>query len=228
MTLIAENLCSGYGTARVLHDVSLSVELGEVVAVVGRNGVGKTTLAKTLMGVIPAMSGTVALGGHDVTRRTTSYRVRRGLRASYQERGVFGDISVADNLRLSGFRADEHQRVLAMFPDSLAGRETQLAGTLSGGEQKMLASAIAMATDAPILVMDEPTEGLQPLNVDRLGAQIDAVREAGRGVLLIEQHLALATRLADRFVVLEKGTIVDEGAATDPDIHQRLTDRLVL
>lgn len=226
--LVARDLRSGYGTAPVLHGVAIAVELGEIVAVVGRNGAGKTTLVKTLMGRLPASAGTVTVNGVDVTRKAPSHRVRLGLRATYQERGVFAEISVADNLRLNGFRPSEHDRVLGAFPDALAGRERQLAGTLSGGEQKMLAAAIALATEAPVLLMDEPTEGLQPSNVDLLGSHLDQAREAGRGVLLVEQHLALATRLADRFVVIEKGEVVDEGDATDPGIHQRVSDRLVL
>lgn len=226
--LEARDLRSGYGTASVLHGVSVCVEPGEIVAVVGRNGVGKTTLVKTLMGVVPAMLGTVSLNGVDVTRRTPSQRVHLGLRATYQERGVFAEISVADNLRLNGFRSDQYASILATFPDSLDGRQAQLAGTLSGGEQKMLAVAIALKTMASILVMDEPTEGLQPSNVDLLGSHLEEARSAGRGVLLVEQHLALATRLANRFVVIEKGEIVDEGDATDPNIHQRLSEYLVL
>lgn len=228
MTLVATDLHSGYGSAQVLHGISLSVDRGEIVAVVGRNGVGKTTLVKSLIGVLPPTGGTISLDGTELTRRPPSYRVACGLRATFQERSVFAELTVAENLRLNGFGSDEHARILAAFSDSLSGREEQAAGTLSGGEQKMLAAAAAVASDAPFLVMDEPTEGLQPLNVDRLGDQLDRVRASGRGVLLIEQHLALATRLADRFVVLEKGEVVEEGAASDPDIQRRVTNRLVL
>ncbi len=226
--LEAHRLRSGYGGAPVLHGMSLTVGAGEVVAVVGRNGMGKTTLVKTLMGVIGAMSGSVVLDGVDVTHSPPSRRVKLGLRATYQERGVFSAVSVGDNLRLNGFGPGRYREVLAAFPDSLAGRESQLAGTLSGGEQKMLAAAMALAADARFLVMDEPTEGLQPANVELLGSHITRARSAGRGVLLVEQHLALAVRLADRFVVIEKGEIVDSGVAADPGIHERLSERLAL
>ena len=226
--LQALDLRAGYGTAAVLHGLSISVDRGEIVAVVGRNGVGKTTLVKTLMGVIAATSGTITLNGVDVTRRPPSLRVGLGLRATYQERGVFAEISVADNLRLNGFNPEQYDAILALFPEALAGRVGQFAGTLSGGEQKMLAAAIALKSTAAILVMDEPTEGLQPANVDRLGRHLEEARSAGRGVLLVEQHLALATRLGDRFVVIEKGEIVDAGTTTDPDLHQRLSARLVI
>jgi len=227
MKLEARGLRSGYGTTPVLHDVSITVEAGEIVALVGRNGVGKTTLVKTLMGVLPASAGTVVLDGIDVTRRSPSHRVRLGLRATYQERAVFSEISVGDNLRLSRIPPHDRDRVLAAFPEVLVGRQAQVTGTLSGGEQKMLAAAITLFTEAPILLMDEPTEGLQPSNVDVLGSLLDQARDAGRGVLLVEQHLALATRLADRFVVMEKGQIVDEGEARDSDIHQRVSEHLI-
>lgn len=226
--LVTSDLTAGYGTAPVLHGVSLEAGRGEIVAIVGRNGVGKTTLIKTLMGVLPASSGSIALDGIDVTKQAPSQRVQRGLRATFQERGVFAALTVADNLRLNGFGPADHETVLGAFPDSLSGRASQVAGTLSGGQQKMLASAIAVSTDAPLLLMDEPTEGLQPSNVDLLGDLLVRVRQEGRGVVLVEQHLALATRLANRFVVLEKGEIVDRGEAGDPDIKHRLTSHLVL
>ncbi len=226
--LEVRRLRSGYGGATVLDEMSLTVGRGEIVAVVGRNGMGKTTLVKTLMGVIAATSGSVTLDGVDVTHSPPSRRVRLGMRATYQERGVFATVSVGDNLRLNGFGPGRHGDVLEAFGDSLTGRELQLAGTLSGGEQKMLAAAIALATPAPVLVMDEPSEGLQPANVDRLGSHLERVRSSSRGVLLVEQHLGLAARVADRFVVVEKGAIVDSGTAADPGIHRRVAERLAL
>ena len=228
MRLEARELCAGYDSVPVLHGISLAVESGEIVAIVGRNGVGKTTLVRALMGVLPATGGQIHLDGVDVTRRPPSQRVRRGLRATYQERALFRELTVADNLRLVGFAPPIHRRVLDMFPDSLPGRATQRAGTLSGGEQKMLAAACALVSAAPLILMDEPSEGLQPSNVDLLGRHIATARERGSGVLLIEQHLALAERLADRFVVLEKGEIVEEGDAGEDRIHDRIAKRLVI
>ncbi|MEM8904301.1 MAG: ATP-binding cassette domain-containing protein [Actinomycetota bacterium] len=226
--LAAVDLRSGYGSTQVLHGISLTVAGGEIVALLGRNGVGKTTLVKTLSGVLPASAGRVTIDGVDVTRRPPSHRVGLGLRATYQERGVFAELTVADNLRLHGIAPSEEDRILETFPGWLSDRRSQLAGTLSGGEQKMLAAAIALSSDAGILVLDEPTEGLQPTNVDVLGSLLDAARSAGRGVLLVEQHVALATRLADRFLLAEKGEIVDRGDAAEPDIRQRISDRLAL
>ena len=228
MRLEARELRAGYDSVPALHGISLAVESGEIVAIVGRNGVGKTTLVKALMGVLPATGGRIYLDGLDVTRRPPSYRVRAGLRATYQERALFRELTVGDNLRLTGFAPSMHQRVLEMFPDSLSGRSAQHAGTLSGGEQKMLAAACALVSAAPMILMDEPSEGLQPSNVDVLGRHIANAREGGSGVLLIEQHLALAERLADRFVVLEKGEIVEEGHAGEDHIHDRIAKRLVI
>lgn len=228
MRLEARDLFAGYDSVPVLHGISLAVESGEIVAIVGRNGVGKTTLVKALMGVLPATGGQILLDGVDVSRRPPSFRVRAGLRAAYQERALFRELTVADNLRLGGFAPPTHRRVLDMFPDSLPGRVAQRAGTLSGGEQKMLAAACALVSGSPVILMDEPSEGLQPSNVDLLGRHIANARERGSGVLLIEQHLALAERLADRFVVLEKGEIVEQGHAGEDHIHDRIAKRLVI
>ena len=174
--LEAADLRSGYGTVPVLHGVSLAVSSGEIVAVVGRNGAGKTTLVKTVLGVLRATGGQLFLDGVDITRLPPSRRARAGLRATFQERALFGDLSVSDNLRLNGFGSESHDRVLSMFATALSGRGSQRAATLSGGEQKMLAAAIALATTAPLLVMDEPTEGLQPSNVALLGDHIESAR----------------------------------------------------
>ena len=228
MRLEASGVRSGHGSVPVLHGVSFVVSPGEIVALVGRNGAGKTTLVKTVMGLLRATDGRLTLGGEEITRLAPSRRVRAGVRAAFQERSLFGQLSVGDNLRLSGHPVETHDGVLAMFEASLAGRSAQRAGTLSGGEQKMLAAASALASTAPILLLDEPTEGLQPSNVAVLGDRLEAARSAGRGVLLVEQHLALATRLADRFIVLEKGEIVDSGTAGDRTLADRLAQRLAI
>ena len=228
MRLEAIDLRSGYGTVPVLHGVSFEVSRGEIVAVVGRNGAGKTTLVKTVLGVLRTTGGVLRLDGVDITRLPPSRRVRAGLRATFQERALFGDLSVSDNLRLNGFGYETHDQVLDAFGPALSGRGPRRTGTLSGGEQKMLAAAIALATTAPLLVMDEPTEGLQPSNAALLGDHIESAKEAGRGVLLIEQHLELAKRLADRFIVLEKGEVVDSGAASDSGLAARVAQRLLI
>ena len=135
---------------------------------------------------------------------------------------------MAENLEVAGLSATLIRAATAMFPGSLRGRENQTAGTLSGGEQKMLAVARTLVGDASVLVLDEPAEGLQPTNVDLLGDHLERARAQGRSLLLIEQHLALAHRLSDRFLVMERGKIVDEGRAGDPRLEQRIEQRLVV
>ena len=228
MRLEARDLRSGYGGVPVLHGVSLAICSGEIVAVVGRNGAGKTTLVRTIAGVLRATGGALKLDGTEITRLPPSGRVRVGLRAAFGERSLFGQLTVSDNLRLNGFPAERHDAVLALFGESLAGRASQRAGTLSGGEQKMLTSAIAFASSASLLIMDEPTEGLQPSNVELLGDVLGSAREAGRGVLLVEQHLSLAMGLADRFIVLSKGAIVDVGRSGDTGLADRLVQHLAI
>ncbi len=228
MRLNAMNLHAGYGGVPALHGISMEIQSGEIVALVGRNGVGKTTLVKTLMGLLPVTDGELLLDDQPITNWAPSKRVRAGLRATFQEKGLFQELTVGENLRLNGFEPNAQDAVLAQFPKSLSGRQSQRAGTLSGGEQKMLAAACALKTDASLIIMDEPTEGLQPSNVEVLGDHIDNARSAGRGVLLIEQHIALANRLADRFIVVEKGRVVEASPADDPTIQTRIKKRLAI
>ncbi len=228
MRLEANGLRSGHGNVPVLHGVSFGVSGGEIVALVGRNGAGKTTLVKTVVGLLRVTGGQLMLDGTEITRLAPSGRVRAGLRAAFQERSLFSQLSVGDNLCLNGYPTETHEGVLDMFSASLAGRAAQRAGSLSGGEQKMLTAALALASSASVLVMDEPTEGLQPSNVEMLGDRLDAARNSGRGILLVEQHLALATRVADRFIVLEKGEIVDSGSAGDHNLADRLAQHLAI
>ncbi len=228
MRLNATNLHAGYGGVPALHGISMEIQSGEIVALVGRNGVGKTTLVKTLMGLLPVTDGELLLDDQPITNWAPSKRVRAGLRATFQEKGLFQELTVGENLRLNGFEPNAQDAVLEQFPKSLSGRQSQRAGTLSGGEQKMLAAACALKTDASLIIMDEPTEGLQPSNVEVLGDHIDNARSAGRGVLLIEQHIALANRLADRFIVVEKGRVVEASPADDPTIQTRIKKRLAI
>lgn len=226
--LEVRDLSAGYGGVPVLHSVSFALAPGETTALIGRNGVGKTTLARALVGLLEATSGSVRLGPVSITAEPPSERARRGLRLAPQEQGVFPNLTVAENLEVAGLTATLIREATAMFPGSLRGRENQAAGTLSGGEQKMLAVARTLAGDASVLVLDEPAEGLGPTNVDLLGDHLERARAQGRSLLLIEQHLALAHRLSDRFLVMERGKIVDEGRAGDPRLDQRIEQRLVV
>jgi len=224
--LVVQDLSAGYGGVPVLHGVSLSLAPGEILAVVGRNGVGKTTLVLTLAGLLPAAAGSVHIGGVDVTSEIPSKRARLGLGLAAQERAVFQELTVAENLEVAGLASAALDGALSMFPDSLLGRAHQVAGTLSGGEQKMLAVARTLAGPADIVILDEPAEGLQPSNVAVLGDHLERARAEGRGVLLIEQFLALAYRVADRFVVMEKGEVVDGGDGEDEGLWGRVEQRL--
>ena len=218
----------GYGFFRLLDGVTLAMSEPELRCLIGPNGAGKSTLLDILSGHQGCQAGTVRVLGHECTGRRSWEFARHGVSRKFQSPQLIDDLSVGDNLRLSGHPVETHDGVLAMFEASLAGRSAQRAGTLSGGEQKMLAAASALASTAPILLLDEPTEGLQPSNVAVLGDRLEAARSAGRGVLLVEQHLALATRLADRFIVLEKGEIVDSGTAGDRTLADRLAQRLAI
>jgi ABC-type branched-subunit amino acid transport system ATPase component len=211
------DLSAGYGGSAVLHGITLAVEPGEIVAVLGRNGVGKSTLVSAIAGVLPVMGGTILLDGVNVTKRPPSYRYRHGLRVMRQDQPVFAELTVDDNLRLSGI--DGTAGVSKLFP-FLADRGNQITGTLSGGERKMLAAARSLHDPGRICVLDEPTEGLQPSNVDRLAEAIRARTSTGPSILLIEQHLDMALSVADRWLLVEKGRILDQGDVTEDTIDQ--------
>lgn len=228
--LTAEALTSGYGSAPVIRGVSLSVRRGEILAVLGKNGMGKSTLLKTLMGFVRPMAGAVLLDGADATGRAPHRMARAGVAHAPQEFTLFQDLTVAENLRL-GVLSDAlfHERlpdVAAAFP-RMAERLKQRAGTLSGGEQKMLLMSRALIARPRLLLIDEISEGLQPTMVDRMAEALTAARrDLGVAVLLVEQHLSFALAVADRFAVLKLGEIVEEGKAGDPGAAAALADHL--
>ncbi|MFF5185695.1 ABC transporter ATP-binding protein [Streptomyces sp. NPDC000345] len=201
-------LTAGYAGTTVVRGVDLSVAPGEVVTLLGRNGVGKTTLVSAVSGTLGADAGVTLLGGLDATDWSGSRRRRGGLRVVAQDRPVLGGLTVAENLRLAGIR--DLSEPAELFP-FLRGRERQRAGTLSGGEQKMLAIARTVAAPGAVCVFDEPTEGLQPANVDRLAEALRQLAAAGVAVLLVEQYLDMALDVADRWYLMEKGQITEEG-----------------
>jgi branched-chain amino acid transport system ATP-binding protein len=225
------NLTSGYGSSTVIHGVSLQVGPGEIVALVGKNGMGKSSLLKTILSFLPAWDGAVRLDGRDVTRLAPFRKRALGLAYAPQEQALFQDLSVRDNLRLGlsddrGFEA-RLADINNWFP-VITSRLYQRAGTLSGGEQKMLIVARGLIAEPRLFLLDEVTEGLQPSVVDRLAEVLAAVRrDRGTAMLVVEQHLSFVLGLADRFAVFKRGEVVDTGSvdvgsAARIDEHMRL------
>ena len=224
-----EGVSSGYGEAIVLRGVSLSVAAGSVLAVLGKNGMGKTTLLKTIMGFLPPMAGRIRVLGADVTGIRPYRLSRRAVSYSPQDQAIFGELTVEENLRVglaARLFAPGLERVAAFFP-VLAQRRGQKAGTLSGGEQKMLIMARALMTRPALMLVDEITEGLQPSVIARLADVLRAQRDDGTAILLIEQNIGFAMAVADRYAVLARGEIVDEGRA-DPAVEASIGSHLTV
>jgi len=229
--LVLEDVFSGYGPVAIVQGVSLRVRRGEIVALLGKNGMGKTTLLKTILGFTPSRRGLVRVGGLDAAAMTPARLIAWGLGYAPQERPLFQDLSIRDNLRLA-VRSDRQlapalARVFEDFP-FLADRLKQPAGTLSGGEQKMLILARALMLRPRLLLIDEISEGLQPSVVERIASALRAEREReGTAMLVVEQNLDFALGLADRWAVLKLGRIDDEGAG-GPAMRPRILQHLSL
>ena len=204
-----------YGESPVLADVTLGVEAGQVACVMGRNGVGKTTLLKAIMGLLPARRGSVELRGQAITHLPPYARARLGIGYVPQGREIFPALSVLDNLVL-GARVPKPppaalDYVLSLFP-ALSGMLGKRGGDLSGGQQQQLAIARALIADPAVLLLDEPTEGIQPSIVEEIAAVLQRIRAEGRrSILLVEQYLEFARSIADRFYVMDKGAVALEG-----------------
>jgi branched-chain amino acid transport system ATP-binding protein len=230
--LEVEQLHAGYGRIPALFGVELSVAAGEIVALLGRNGVGKTTTLRSIVGLTTRESGRVALDGRSIERLPTHVIARLGVAYVPEDRGVFPGLSVRDNLRLghlAGRRgAQDQDRVTARFP-VLAERLEQDANALSGGERQMLALERALLAQPRLLLLDEFSEGLQPNLVQELAAELGTIATSGVGILLVEQNAHLALRISTRCYVMEKGRVVDAGASSIflAD-DQRLREHLVI
>ena len=208
------NLNTYYGDSHVLRDVSLSVRAGETVALLGRNGVGKTTTLKSIVGWVPPRSGSITLDGAELAGSDMMTIARRGVSLVPEERRIFTNLTVAENLRLAMVTARKPgwslERVYEKFP-RLAERLKHKGDEISGGEKQMLAIARALVQDTRVLLLDEPTEGLAPLIVREVEAIVHEIKAAGMTILLVEQNLYSALSLADRCYILDGGTIRFEG-----------------
>jgi branched-chain amino acid transport system ATP-binding protein len=221
--LRVRNLEAGYGPIKVLRQVSLHVSAGEIVTLIGANGAGKSTLLRSLAGLLEPRGGEVEFQGEPIRGLAAERVVHRGIALVPEGRQVFAAMSVRENLQLGGYVAarrrtpgadagEAMEKVFALFP-VLRERSAQLAGTLSGGEQQMLAMGRALMTDPRLLMMDEPSMGLAPLVVRDIFKAVARLREEGRTVLLVEQNARAALRVADRGYVIETGRLVLEGEA---------------
>ncbi|CAE6856304.1 High-affinity branched-chain amino acid transport ATP-binding protein LivF [Paraburkholderia aspalathi] len=218
--LTVENLRVSYGQIEALKGVSLHVERGEVVAILGSNGAGKTTLMRALSGLLKPKSGKLLFEGEDIVRRSADSIVRLGIGQSPEGRRVFGTLTVAENLRLGGYTrpnaeiSQSCKTVYGIFPQ-LYERRTQLAGTLSGGEQQMVAIGRALVSKPKLLLLDEPSLGLAPIIIREIFRVLGEIRKTGVTILLVEQNARTALKLADRGYVLEVGRCVHEAPAKE-------------
>ncbi|MBX3530213.1 MAG: ABC transporter ATP-binding protein [Rhizobiaceae bacterium] len=216
-SLAVRDLQGWYGESKALHGMTFDVARGEVVTLLGRNGAGKTTTLRAIMGLLRKKTGEISFNGENVAARLPEYIARRGIAYCPEERGIFASLTVEENLFLppvvaeGGMALDD---IYALFPNIAERRNSQ--GTkLSGGEQQMLAIARILRTGATLLLLDEPTEGLAPVIVQQIGAVIRKLKERGFTVLLVEQNVRFASRLADRHYVVEHGHVIDTLTAAD-------------
>ncbi|BCM21014.1 ABC transporter ATP-binding protein [Mesorhizobium sp. J8] len=225
--LEVKGLNSYYGDSHILFDVSLRVEKNEVVALLGRNGAGKSTTLKSLMGVVTPRSGSVRLGGEELAGKTAHSIARLGMQLVHEERRIFGSLNVEENLILAGLTAENRwplDRIYEMFP-RLKERRASRGTDLSGGEQQMLAIARALIRDPKIILLDEPFEGLAPVIVQDLVKTCRELADAGRTMVLVEQNLAATLTLAERVYVINNGHIAQEWTVAEikagPELLQR-------
>ncbi|EFW93482.1 ABC transporter related protein [Haladaptatus paucihalophilus DX253] len=230
--LSIDNLRAGYGETEVLSGVSLDVPEGEVVALIGRNGVGKTTTLRSITGALTPRSGTIRFDGEDITGCSPVESVKHGIALVPEERRVFPGLTVRENLSVGALGGNDSARrksveevLSASAFENLQERKNSRGTDLSGGEQQMLSIARALVCGADLLMLDEPTEGLAPLIVERVEALIRDLNEEGITVFLVEQNVAVALSLADRVYLLDQGRIVFEGTPQELEANEELMDR---
>jgi branched-chain amino acid transport system ATP-binding protein len=215
--LEVENVDTFYGPIHILQGLTLRIEHGELVCLLGGNASGKSTTLKTVLGIVSPRTGTVSFEGEDVTGRSTSYRIRKGMAIVPENRRLFAPMTVLENLEMGAYlhgggKKEDYDRVYELFP-LLYERRSQLAGTLSGGEQQMVAMGRALMSKPKLLLMDEPSMGLAPILVERSFEIIKQVHESGVAMLIVEQNANVSLSIADRGYVLSTGRLVLEGPA---------------
>lgn len=216
MILEARDLMVGYGDTIVIRGIDLALAPGEVLGVMGRNGTGKTTLMRALAGSLPIRSGSITFHGADITALPAHLRARGGMQLVVQGRGIFPDLTVAENLKIAaiatGRRAvNRLDAVISYFP-RLGERMNQTGGTLSGGEQQMLAIGRALMANPDVILLDEPSEGIMPVLVKQISDVVRRIAtEEGLGIVIVEQNTEIVFRISDRCLIIEKGRIVSEG-----------------
>ena len=221
-----EDVDTFYGPIHILQGLSLEVQQGELVCLLGGNASGKSTTLKTILGLVQPRNGTVSFAGEDVTARSTSDRIKRGMAIVPENRRLFAPMSVLENLQMGAYlhgggAQEDFERVYELFP-LLYERRAQLAGTLSGGEQQMVAMGRALMAKPRLLLMDEPSMGLAPILVERNFEIIKQVHESGVAVLVVEQNANVSLSIADRGYVLSTGRLVLEGPAAELREHEDL------
>src|SRR5919198_3498843 len=226
MLIELEDVDTYYGQIHILQKVSLEVAEGELVCLLGGNASGKSTTLKTILGLVQPRRGTVRFAGEDMVGRTTSYRIAKGMAIVPENRRLFGPMTVQENLEMgaylqNGGRKQDFERVYSLFP-LLYERRKQLAATLSGGEQQMVAMGRALMSRPKLLLMDEPSMGLAPILVERSFEIIEQVHAAGVAVLVVEQNANVSLSIADRGYVLSTGRLVLEGKAAELLAHEDL------
>jgi len=231
MLLELRDVNSFYGNTPILRNISFDLDEGQCLAVLGRNGVGKTTLMRTIMGLTTRMTGSLSIAGKDASRMPTYLRSQAGFGYIPQGRGILGKFTVRENIRLGTFaRHDRKTSIppmcLELFP-YLAENLAKRAGLLSGGQQQQLAIARALATDPKVLLLDEPTEGIQPNIVQEIERTLHRLnKEVGLTLILTEQHIKVARELADKFIIMDTGRVVAQGPIAELSndlIEQHLT-----
>ena len=216
MSLDVNDVTAGYGKITVLRNLTFSIGDGQIVGLLGRNGMGKTTLIRCLAGLIIPSSGTIVLDGSDITQLPPHERARRGITTVVQGRGVFPGLTVRENLEMgriasSRVKRSRYDEVLGYFP-RLAERLDQAAGTMSGGEQQMLAIGRGLMTDPTLMLLDEPSDGIMPTLVQQIAQTLRLINQnEGTTILIVEQNVPMVLSMAERCIVLEKGRLVVDG-----------------